>query len=186
MGLEAVELVMAFEETFQISISDAEAEKLITPRHVVDLIVAKLDIQDGPKSLSLGDQSFARLRDGLASFGIPSYLVTPEQSLEVIFPNRESRRADWRLLKEKLTARHWPRLKWFGLSADFPVSLHTLRQLAEWLAWEPLPQLTCERLSSLTRGDISYLVKGIILSQLGLPEADYGEGKKFVGELGVD
>jgi hypothetical protein len=64
--------------------------------------------------------------------------------------------------------------------------LHTLRQLAEWLAWEPLPQLTCERLSSLTRGDISYLVKGIILSQLGLPEADYGEGKKFVGELGVD
>ena len=186
MGLDSVELVMAFEETFQVSIRDVEAENLVTPQHVVDLIVAKLGLQDGPPSLSLGEQAFARLREGLQASGIPEALVTPEQSLEVIFPNRYRRRADWHRLQQHLAARHWPRLRWFGLSADFPGSLQTLRHLAEWLAWEPYPRLTPEKLRSLTRGDVSYLVKGIILAQLGLPEADYAEEKKFVGELGVD
>jgi len=186
MGLDAVELVMAFEETFQISICDAEAEKLITPRHVVDLIVSKLGLQNGPQSLSLNDQFAARLREALLTQGIAADLIAPDQPLEAVFPHRETRRDDWQRLKECLQASSWPRLRWFGLSADFPPALPTLRHLAEWLAWESLPLLTPDKLRSLTRGDVSYLVKGIILSQLGLPEAEYGEEKRFVGELGVD
>lgn len=186
MGLDSVELVMAFEETFQVSISDAEAVTLITPRHVVDLIVSKVGLQDGPQSLSLNDQFTARLRDALLTQGIEADLITPDQPLEALFPHRETRRADWQRLKECLQASRWPRLRWFGLSADFPPALPTLRHLAEWLAWESLPQLTHEELRSLTRGDVSYLVKGIILYQLGLPESEYDEGKTFVGELGVD
>ncbi|MFO1440244.1 MAG: acyl carrier protein [Verrucomicrobiaceae bacterium] len=186
MGLDAVELVMAFEETFQVSISDAEAEKLMTPRHVVDLIVSKLGLQDGPQSLSWSDQFTARLREALLIQGVTDDLITPDQPLEAIFPIRATRREDWQHLKECLQASRWPRLRWFGLSADFPPALPTLRHLAEWLAWESLPQLTPEKLRSLTRGDVSYLVKGIILNQLGLPESEYDEGKTFVGELGVD
>jgi hypothetical protein len=186
MGLDAVELVMAFEETCQVSISDAEAEKLITPRHVVDLIVHKLGVQDGPQSLSLSSQSAARLRDALLAQGIAGHLITLDQSLEAVFPNRETRREDWCRLKECLQSSRWPRLRWFGLSADFPPALPTLRHLSEWLAWEKLPELTPEKLRSLKRGDVSYLVKGIILYQLGLPESEYAEGKKFVEELGVD
>lgn len=41
MGLDAVELVMAIEEEFGIDISDAEAEKLLTPRLLIDFIWAK-------------------------------------------------------------------------------------------------------------------------------------------------
>lgn len=186
MGLDAVELVMAFEETFQVSISDAEAETLITPRHVVDIIVLKLGLPDGPPCLSLHDQSAARLREALLAQGIAAHLITPDQPLEAVFPNRETRREDWHRLKECLRANRWPRLRWFGLSADFPPALPTLRHLSEWLAWETLPKLTPEKLRSLTRGDVSHLVKGIILHQLGLPESEYEEGKKFVGELGVD
>jgi hypothetical protein len=186
MGLDSVELVMAFEETFQVSISDAEAEVLITPRHVVDLIVCKLGLTDGPQSLSLHDQSAARLREALLAQGIPDYLIKPDQLLEAVFPNRETRREDWNRLKECLQTSRWPRMRWFGLSADFPPALPTIRHLSEWLAWETLPTLTSEELRSLTRGDVSHLVKGIILHQLGLPESEYEEGKKFVGELGVD
>ena len=35
MGLDSVELVMAFEEAFGVAIEDAEAAKMITPRDVI-------------------------------------------------------------------------------------------------------------------------------------------------------
>lgn len=47
MGLDTVELVLNFESTFQIFISDPEAEKMGTPRDVVDFIVSKLGVIEG-------------------------------------------------------------------------------------------------------------------------------------------
>ncbi len=38
MGLDGVELVMAFEEEFGIEIADADAERMQTPRDVIDHI----------------------------------------------------------------------------------------------------------------------------------------------------
>ena len=40
MGLDTVELVMAFEEKFGVSIPDAATAKLVTPRDVVDYLMA--------------------------------------------------------------------------------------------------------------------------------------------------
>jgi acyl carrier protein len=51
MGLDSVELVMAFEESFGIEIADAEAEKLITPRDVCALVMAKYQGRGIPASL---------------------------------------------------------------------------------------------------------------------------------------
>jgi acyl carrier protein len=41
MGLDTVELVMAFEEEFHIEIPDEAAEKMITVRNVRDFVVAE-------------------------------------------------------------------------------------------------------------------------------------------------
>ncbi|HLL70584.1 MAG TPA: phosphopantetheine-binding protein [Pyrinomonadaceae bacterium] len=41
MGLDLVELVMAFEEKFGVSIPDAEANELTTPREVTDYLMRK-------------------------------------------------------------------------------------------------------------------------------------------------
>ena len=38
MSLDTVELVIGYEDRFEISISNADAENLITPRHVGDLV----------------------------------------------------------------------------------------------------------------------------------------------------
>ena len=46
MGLESVELILAFEEEFEISFSDTEAQSLSTPRSVTELIYAKLNSPD--------------------------------------------------------------------------------------------------------------------------------------------
>jgi acyl carrier protein len=42
MGLDTVELLMAFEEKFGISIPDEDATRLTTPRKVTDYIVSKV------------------------------------------------------------------------------------------------------------------------------------------------
>lgn len=52
MGLEAVELVIAMEETFDITISDAEAERTFTPKDATHLIASKLEISQQPQCLT--------------------------------------------------------------------------------------------------------------------------------------
>ena len=42
MSLDSVELIMAWEEEFGISISDEEASNLVTPRLAIDLITKKI------------------------------------------------------------------------------------------------------------------------------------------------
>lgn len=42
MGLDTVELVMAFEERFGINISDEGASELSTPRKVTDYVMSKV------------------------------------------------------------------------------------------------------------------------------------------------
>ncbi|MCX6982040.1 MAG: hypothetical protein NTV08_14970 [Verrucomicrobia bacterium] len=40
MGLDGVELVMAFEEAFGISIPNADAQKMLTPQAVIDFVAS--------------------------------------------------------------------------------------------------------------------------------------------------
>lgn len=49
MGLDSVELVMAFEETFEIRIPDRDAEKLQTIRDVTDYVTARLAAEGRPR-----------------------------------------------------------------------------------------------------------------------------------------
>ena len=42
MGLDSVELVMEFEETFGVELTDEEVVKTTTPREVGDLVFSKL------------------------------------------------------------------------------------------------------------------------------------------------
>ncbi len=63
MGLDAVDLVMAWEEVFEIEILDEEAAALITPRMAIDLIFKKLNALDftGSKRVWL----YERVREGV-------------------------------------------------------------------------------------------------------------------------
>ena len=41
MGLDSVELIIAWEEAFGITITDEEAARILTPRDVIELIAAR-------------------------------------------------------------------------------------------------------------------------------------------------
>ena len=67
MGLDAVEIVMAIEEAFDIQIEDSEAEYLFTPRDVINLVALKTSGSQAPDCLT--QRAFNRLRSGLIRHG---------------------------------------------------------------------------------------------------------------------
>jgi acyl carrier protein len=76
MGLESVELVMAFEEELGISISDEDASLMLTPRHVMDWICTKISAEadDGP-CLSMVEFHHVR-HENFTRHGVPRRAVT--------------------------------------------------------------------------------------------------------------
>lgn len=189
MGLESVALVFAFEEVFRVSISDQDAEKMRTPRDVIDCLVAKLDAkgQDSTDVIRAKEETaWAQLTHALRISGVVDDAATKDQKLDEVFADRGLRPQLWRQLQEDLDVKSWPRLRWFGLSTDFPSQLKTLGDLSDWMSDHQLQHLTDDERQALTRGDIAFIVKHIILDQLGLPEEKYGEDKRFIEDLGMD
>ncbi|HEX3800398.1 MAG TPA: hypothetical protein VH413_17020 [Verrucomicrobiae bacterium] len=85
MGLDGVEIVMKVEETFDIAIADSEAEKIVTPSELIDLIFSKAGrIQDAS---CLTQRAFHRLRASLIRHGgVQRSQIRLETSLATLFP----------------------------------------------------------------------------------------------------
>ena len=95
MSLDSVELVMSWEESFGISITDAEAETLSTARTAIDLISRKLGAVDTPASCCLTLRAFNRLRHAIATAAaVPRQQIRPDARLRDLLPRAE-RRAAW-------------------------------------------------------------------------------------------
>ncbi len=95
MGLESVELVMAWEEEFGIEISDGEAEKTLTVGQAVDLIHDKLR-----ESVDLPAEDL--VREKLAEItGQAPDRVTPTTTLAELFPKKR-RRKTWAPLRREI------------------------------------------------------------------------------------
>ncbi|MDI1315008.1 hypothetical protein [Prosthecobacter sp.] len=189
MGLDSVELVLSFEETFQISIPNQEAEKMCTPRNVINFIVATLGTKvEGPAVVTPKKHASlcTELVCAMQASGIADKTVTMDLRLDAVFADRRLRRHHWRELRQQLHAKEWPHLRWLGLSADFPVRLQTLGDLVDWLACNRRQILTAEERQALTREDIAMIVRNITLYQTGFTEEEYSEDKRFVQDMGLE
>jgi acyl carrier protein len=100
MGLDIVELLLNVEETFDLHIPNEDAQRLDTPRKLIDYLEARLLPQESGPCLS--QRAFYRLRRGIEQVqNIPARSVTPSTTLESLFPVPERRQA-WKALQEKL------------------------------------------------------------------------------------
>lgn len=204
MGMDSVELVMAFEEEFRISIPDSAAEKMRTPRDVIQFVieerrrVAQLDVE-------------AHVGQALAAMDI--VLVKREATFNELFQHRKCV-ARWKELGERLAPFSIPPARARGPGGPtagiaFLLSVVFLF-LGQWAlagacavifatGWmlmrrsTAIPEVTStvqKLMDHLTRPipeqDISERVKAIVIRQLGLKEAAYGEDKRFVEDLGMD
>lgn len=113
MGLEGVEIVMAVEESFGITIADDEAEKIRTPRALVELVCSKVAVTDQANCLS--QRAFYRARRALMdTLGVTRKDIRLDTKLEQLIP-ASSRRESWQKLRQALKANRWPALSPTGL-----------------------------------------------------------------------
>ena len=109
MGLDAVELVMAFEERFEVQISDAEAEHCSTPANVIDLILGKLSA--AKSSVCITQRAFHNLRRVMVrQLHIPRQTVRLDTDLRSLFPLKQHSRV-WTTLKGGTDVWTWPELQ---------------------------------------------------------------------------
>jgi acyl carrier protein len=108
MGLDSVELAMSFEETFGVTISDAEAVTCGTPADVIALVLGK--IQTSGTKGCLSQRGFYVLRRALTEkLGIDRRAVTLDTGIRSLCPG-ESDPELWESLKSATQARRWPSL----------------------------------------------------------------------------
>ena len=108
MGLDSVELVMAIEEKFGITISDEEACSILTVGDMHQCVVSKLNMSD--KSSCLSQRAFHLLRQhALSQFGIPRRRFRPDTELGTVIP-KAKRRQQWALFQHNVGASRWPAL----------------------------------------------------------------------------
>lgn len=189
MGLDIVEIVLSFEETFQISIPNHEAGKMCTPRNAIDFITATLGTKmKGPAVVmqKRHESLWTQLVCALQAINIAEKTFTLDQKLDEVFADRSMRRQHWRRLRQQFQAKEWPHLRWLGLSTDFPTGLQTLGNLVDWLSCHRRQVLTAEEIRDLTREDVATIVKYIVLHQMAISEEKYGEDKRFVEDMGIE
>jgi acyl carrier protein len=93
MGLDGVELVMAVEEKFGITISDEEAQNVLTVGDMKRLIRAKLEVVDTTSCMT--QRAFHVIRKAaISEFGTPRRKLRPDARLEDVVP-RTDRRLKW-------------------------------------------------------------------------------------------
>ena len=115
MGLDAVELIMAVEEAFDIEIPDREAEKLGTVGQMYAFIVNKLAFDQSRRCLS--SAVFYRARQALIDLsGVPRQSVSPSAPMEALLPSG-GRRSAWQNLSRVMEVRlpHLKPPRWLGL-----------------------------------------------------------------------
>src|SRR5947208_17042067 len=108
MGLDAVEIVMAVEKDFDIQIEDSEAEQILTPGQLIDLVMSK--VATTTTDICLTHRSFNLLRQFFVRrYAFPRNQLKPDTSLQTILP-RTQRLAQLQELSTELAIGSFPQL----------------------------------------------------------------------------
>lgn len=109
MGLDAVELLLAVEAEFGVSIADGDAADLRTPRQLADHVAELLGGAPGTAAPCLSQAAFYRLRSVLVDeFGARRRELHPDTALlDCLGPDL---RRQWPRLRQVLKAPYLPRL----------------------------------------------------------------------------
>jgi acyl carrier protein len=177
MGLDAVEIVIELERTFELKIPDADAVRLVTPALVIDYLAARVGTvpSDGCQT----QQLFYRVRRGFQA-AVPA--LAADLGLETRLADvlhKDQWPGVWAAIRAEAGTPDWPKhvrwRTWFGLGPA------TVRDLVAHLALETLRR---EPGAPWTREQIEWTVRRIIIETSGL-ESTFSLRKTFA-QLGID
>jgi hypothetical protein len=175
MGLDTVELILAWEESFGISISEADAQTMFTTRQVTERIFEKVRLGDRPEDhgcLSL--RAFFRLRKELEAAEVSKHIVKPDAKLSDLLPGRR-RRDVLNTVLERTGFRPQKKLP-FGLQLTFG-------RVRDVVLDAVISQHEALRLPGhgWSRAQVREVVRGIMATQLALKK--FSDDAEFIKDL---
>ncbi len=106
MGLDTVEMIMEWEEAFNIEIPDRDTDRIRTPKDAIDYICGRLCVTDARGGSCLSMRAFHQLRNAVCQdAGVPRASMRPRARLNDV--TRTDRRKAWRAI---CAAGGWKRL----------------------------------------------------------------------------
>jgi hypothetical protein len=174
MGLDSVEILMGWEESFGIRIADDEAFVLRTPRQAIDLIAAKLPAQNDPPRVCLTLRAFHRLRHSITSAASVSRdRVRPNGRLRDLVST--DRRHTWEAVRSTCGISSLPGLGWF--------SPRTVADLTRWAVTHAAKDLKRPG-EPWTRSEIRSVVRAVVTEVTGVE--DFEDDHDFIHDIGID
>ena len=102
MGLDSVEIVLSWEESFGISIPDCDVENMLTPRQAINYLSIRLNAKDIPNKPCISQRAFYVIRRTLAKhFSACRSDVQPDSFLRDLLPEKGKKHI-WKQFVEKL------------------------------------------------------------------------------------
>ena len=104
MGLDGVEIVMSWEASLGLSIPDAAATSLFTPRKAIDYLADRLSVREDRTAPCLSMRAFHIIRRCFVNqFALPTNAVRPTSRLRSLVP-KGSKRQFWHSLNKAIGA----------------------------------------------------------------------------------
>lgn len=136
MGLDSVELVLAVEEEFGITVDDANTISLTTPRILADYVASRLGTLHADHGRCLSQAAFYRIRSVLVKqFGALRKDVKPTSPLDRFL--KDNLRRQWRELASAVEATQLPNLRcrksiYYPLTLGIPLLVSALLLLGNF------------------------------------------------------
>jgi hypothetical protein len=181
MGLDGVEFVMALEESFDIAISDAEAQAMLTPRLVVEHLLKVLPVSAEGRCSE--QRAFYRIRQaGMKAFALPREAFRPDVRWNDLLERDPAHSTvAWSTLREESGFHSFPRLLGgkirYGFGRD-----RTIGETCMYVATRENSALRRPG-EGWSRHDIEKVVSDLVMLELGIAEFRWDQTFR---ELGVD
>jgi len=174
MGLDAVEIVMGWEESFGIQVSNEEAEKLRTPKQSIDLIATKLHVDEGARFACPSARAFYRLRRAIrASSVLKRNDITPKAPVRELIPS--NRGTVWDAIRIASGFSELPSPGWFSRH-------RTVGDFAKWAVLHSAHKLKSAD-EPWTYAEIRGVVRGVVEDVTGAK--DFYDDADFVRDIGI-
>jgi hypothetical protein len=173
MGLEAVEIVMGWEQSLGVSFANEEIESLQTPHQSINLIASKLSAQDEPRQVCLTLRAFYRLRHSITTAtSLSRNQVRPSARLRELVSTERHR--TWETVRSVSGIPSLPGLGWFSPRTVGDLTRWTVAHAAKDLKHPGEPWI---------RSEIRIVVRAVITEVTGVKY--FEDGDDFVRDIGI-
>jgi hypothetical protein len=177
MGLDAVEILMGWEQAFDVKITDREAEKITTPRMAIHLITSKLEVKENILNICPLMRIYYRVEQAFqAVLSFQQIQIEPDSKLRHLLPQKQ-RSETWQQICSYLGVPTLPKIS--AIPIFMPI---TVQDLVDWLTAH-YPSYFFEPEEYWTHQQIRTVARSVIKDVVGT--SDFTDDDDFVKEIGV-